>query len=739
MSGLTVKIGADVSGFERGQRDAVSSARRGAQDIAVAYVASGALAKASMQSLAINLAAVQLASGNVASTMSGVWKTSFIDGFAEARRGSEATTSSLGSLEDKLRALPSPIAAVVEGFALFQAVTTVWQAFNQALEDTEVRLARLNAISTAAKQLGTGPTFLTSLIAQAKQLGVETEALTGMLTRAREASRVQIGVGKDAVNESAFQTRLRQNVMAGNVSQGEAAPYNNARTQEAQIRAVLDLLDTLKAKQMEVAANDLGRTFFGADFEAKTRQGIDLIGAFRAALEGAKIAGGGLAPTPEELDRAKEFAAREEAIAAVIRDAIAPAVHDFNEMSDVGKRTWLEWQEHVAGWVKWLGEGYLKIRDVAAQVRQMAADWGLIGQPGGEEREGGPLTIKVKARPKAPDRSNPLPSLGTAARTPRDAQDPDSVANVIRQLEKARDLAEAELKTVGLSNQARERAVDIAKAEAAARADVEKGVRSSLALTDEETKRILAAADATSKFKDAQKDLEQSARQAADTARYFGQQVTDGLADVVLDGKDATDAVLGLAKAFERAALQAAFLGTGPLAGLLGTAPLASAGPNALGGLLGLFSGSGSNAANAPVAGAQGPTLAAPGFLAQVASWLGFAEGGYTGDGGRDEPAGIVHRGEYVVPKVAVARIGVPMLNALARGMPGYAGGGFVGGPAASTVVTRMASQPVINVGGTTINAPNADAAGLAKLRAYVDAKDAQLPKRINDIQRRAA
>lgn len=42
-----------------------------------------------------------------------------------------------------------------------------------------------------------------------------------------------------------------------------------------------------------------------------------------------------------------------------------------------------------------------------------------------------------------------------------------------------------------------------------------------------------------------------------------------------------------------------------------------------------------------------------------------FAEGGFTGAGPRHEPAGVVHRGEYVMPAPAVQRIGVPVLNEL--------------------------------------------------------------------------
>lgn len=55
----------------------------------------------------------------------------------------------------------------------------------------------------------------------------------------------------------------------------------------------------------------------------------------------------------------------------------------------------------------------------------------------------------------------------------------------------------------------------------------------------------------------------------------------------------------------------------------------------------------------------------------------GFSQGGYTGPGGRMQPAGIVHRGEYVIPAPAVNRIGVRKLNQLS-GLPGYSGGGLV-------------------------------------------------------------
>lgn len=52
-----------------------------------------------------------------------------------------------------------------------------------------------------------------------------------------------------------------------------------------------------------------------------------------------------------------------------------------------------------------------------------------------------------------------------------------------------------------------------------------------------------------------------------------------------------------------------------------------------------------------------------------------FAKGGYTGNGGKYEPAGIVHKGEYVMDADTVRKLGVDRLDALR----GYANGGMVG------------------------------------------------------------
>jgi hypothetical protein len=56
----------------------------------------------------------------------------------------------------------------------------------------------------------------------------------------------------------------------------------------------------------------------------------------------------------------------------------------------------------------------------------------------------------------------------------------------------------------------------------------------------------------------------------------------------------------------------------------------------------------------------------------------GFADGGYTGDGAKFAPAGVVHAGEFVFPQESATVPRRPLPGALA-GLPGYASGGLVG------------------------------------------------------------
>lgn len=89
------------------------------------------------------------------------------------------------------------------------------------------------------------------------------------------------------------------------------------------------------------------------------------------------------------------------------------------------------------------------------------------------------------------------------------------------------------------------------------------------------------------------------------------------------------------------------------------------------------------------------------GAIGSIASGLGFAGGGYTGNGGKYQPAGTVHRGEFVFTKEATSRIGVKNLYAL---MKGYANGGAVGGPSGYAGGGLVSGGTDVNVSGITVN-----------------------------------
>lgn len=88
------------------------------------------------------------------------------------------------------------------------------------------------------------------------------------------------------------------------------------------------------------------------------------------------------------------------------------------------------------------------------------------------------------------------------------------------------------------------------------------------------------------------------------------------------------------------------------------------------------------------------------GAIGSIGSALGFAGGGYTGDGGKYQPAGTVHRGEFVFTKEATSRIGVKNLYKLMRG---YANGGAVGGPS-GYANGGVVGGTNVSVGGVTVN-----------------------------------
>lgn len=156
--------------------------------------------------------------------------------------------------------------------------------------------------------------------------------------------------------------------------------------------------------------------------------------------------------------------------------------------------------------------------------------------------------------------------------------------------------------------------------------------------------------------------------------QYFAESFTSSLSGLLTGTQTLEGAVQSLLNSLIDATLQAALLGKGPLSGLFG-----GAGSGIFGAL------------------------------------FGFDDGGYTGDGGKYEPAGIVHRGEYVLSKKATRAIGVTNLEALHRAAqrPSFANGGYFGSAPAlrspdlrpTNINTAPAPQNITISAPVTVNA----------------------------------
>lgn len=201
--------------------------------------------------------------------------------------------------------------------------------------------------------------------------------------------------------------------------------------------------------------------------------------------------------------------------------------------------------------------------------------------------------------------------------------------------------------------------------------------RAGITLSDQQRQEIASLAQGMAQAEGSVTAYVATQEQAAEASRFFGQQAVDALSGLLTGTMTAEQALQQLLQTLVKAALQAALLGEGPLAGLLGgkpKAPTGGGGKKGIGSILGGF--------------------------------LGFESGGYTGHGGKHEPAGVVHRGEYVMSKRAVGKIGVGNLEALHQSaLKGYSGGGIVDRPrlASSDRVSAANSNTAPQI---TINSP---------------------------------
>lgn len=189
--------------------------------------------------------------------------------------------------------------------------------------------------------------------------------------------------------------------------------------------------------------------------------------------------------------------------------------------------------------------------------------------------------------------------------------------------------------------------------------------RQGVTLSSQELAALREKITLTEQLKQSQLTAADQADGLAEAQMFFAQSFTSSLSGLLTGTQSLTGALQNMVNALIDAVLQATLLGQGPLASILGGA----------------------------------------GSTGLLGSLFGFAEGGFTGQGGKYQPAGIVHRGEYVMSAAATRRLGVGNLERLHKSAKrGYAEGGLVGGVAFASSDKPLAGNQAVT---TNVISPN--------------------------------
>ena len=471
-----------------------------------------------------------------------------------------------------------------------------------------------------------------ALVKKARQVGVSFEDLQ----RARYGFDL-VGVSVETTNEflTQFSRRLAEAANKGGELADVLAVNGIAiRDSEGNIRPLMDLLrdyaNLVKGARTEGEKLQLAHIAGGrsaADFALAMHDGAAGIdAAMKAADEAGVVLSNDLAPSVEEVNDA--FTKLQAQLSVGFKRVVLGAIKDVRDLQgelSLGARL-AKWAAETIGHLESAedrAKGTLRLK---LRLGRFDTEGFTLEDLGGLPGATVPATV-IPTKPEKPIRS----------RTERDA-----VADLISTLKHELDV----LRLTGA-----ERAVANNLRRAGAEATVEERQQ-----IEGLTRSIF--------------DLEEAQARAAEEAKFLGDEAFDAISGLLIDGKSAVDVVNDLARSLARAALQAALLGTGPLAGLFG------GGGGILGGIASAFAGRVPMTTGALYHG--GGQVGAGGMTRRVPSAV-FAGAPRFHTGLRsNERAAIFEKGEQVLTASLAAREARTMagLTALAAGAGG--GGGEV-------------------------------------------------------------
>lgn len=545
--------------------------------------------------------------------------------------------------------------------------------FTAAAAKAREAIDEMRKIAAGANAAGVGTTFFQVWESQLQSLSIKAEEARAALVRAKDATAIKVDDKGVRVESSAATVLRNLSAANGGLAGQQLDIIQNSGDAEARLRALLDALREIHKVADQFGNEDLRRwaeRLAEVSFGAKGKELSDAIRSGRLEIDAtaaAMTAAGSiydqqLIARTEELDRQlaaanarleNEMKPLFQALASIALDikggwvavveAIGAAVAKAKELAGYAKA--------IARVLPYVGPAINAI-DLAPDARG-PADRTAAGVSAMDLLRGNPdarrqLESSLRSQ-QASHYSGPAskPAKSRAAKSSGTAEI-DDVERFLKFLEKSVAILEAEAAAYGKSAVEKEKAVQLARAEAAAK---ERGIP----LTEKEIAQVDALATRRAQAIEQQKALARANQLAKDSAQFFGDTMLNALDRMTQKGAKAKDILEDMVRSLAKAALQATILGQGPLAGLFGFAAKSSGG---IGGILGLAASAfGINVGSKAVGGfvgSSGPRVTVPALA--FAGAPQFASGG-TVPGTRGGVPIIAHPGELILNRAQQANV----------------------------------------------------------------------------------
>jgi hypothetical protein len=511
----------------------------------------------------------------------------------------KAANDNVNEFTSKIRSLPVSLGVALAAIVAFRvAVEAVEKAVSTAAE----QIKKLQDIQKGSEAAGVSSTFYQDQVRDLQRFGMTAEEAAKSLIKAKEALSGRVDE-KGGFQEAGIFKQLGELRDTG--FKGLDNPLNQIlgaapNDIETRIRAARDAM-----KQLHDDAEATGKV----NLEALADQIGRALGYSQDATNEVKKLGDAATQTGNNFEEGlvKQSKELDQKIADVhlkLSNDMQPIMTDLARLGLMFKDAWYGTLTPVENFIGAIGRAYGRMKQLADERDRMgqggeltipgarqsfrtpAARRGVAGRTAFESTQDlaegtGDAQTQASLETRAelaglPGPGGPIPTptarppdLGKKEKTETDPT--EALDTYMDALRKSVVVLEAEVRTFGLSNTEKARDIDLTKAQDAARKDAEDGKRTSKELTEEETKAVLAQADAQGKAKDSLEALQRVQSAANEQAQLLGNQLLSAFDKIGTSGARVTDIVKDMARALLKAAEQALILGTGPFANLFGT------------------------------------------------------------------------------------------------------------------------------------------------------------------------